>query len=88
MSKTYEEIKQRILNNTDIDVDKREGSFLNNMAFIITLITTPRNAKSIIMSILVYMFLNISFRVCPKARYTSNFSVYELIYIIRPNDIT
>ena len=32
MSKTYEEIKQRILNNTDIDVDKREGSFLNNMA--------------------------------------------------------
>ena len=32
MSKTYEEIKQRVLNNTDIDVDKREGSFLNNMA--------------------------------------------------------
>ena len=32
MSKTYEEIKQRILNNTDIEVDKREGSFLNNMA--------------------------------------------------------
>ena len=31
MSKTYEEIKQRILNNTDIEVDKREGSFLNNM---------------------------------------------------------
>ena len=32
MSKTYEEIKQRVLNNTDINVDKREGSFLNNMA--------------------------------------------------------
>ena len=32
MSKTYEEIKQRILSNTNIDVDKREGSFLNNMA--------------------------------------------------------
>lgn len=32
MSKTYEEIKQRVLNNTNIDVDKREGSFLNNMA--------------------------------------------------------
>ena len=32
MSKTYEEIKQRILNNTDIEADKREGSFLNNMA--------------------------------------------------------
>ena len=29
MSKTYEEIKQRVLNNTDINVDKREGSFLN-----------------------------------------------------------
>lgn len=32
MSKTYEEIKQRVLSNTNIDVDKREGSFLNNMA--------------------------------------------------------
>ena len=32
MSKTYEEIKQRVLNNTDINVDKREGSFLNDMA--------------------------------------------------------
>jgi uncharacterized phage protein gp47/JayE len=32
MSKTYENIKQRVLNNTNIDVDKREGSFLNNMA--------------------------------------------------------
>ena len=32
MSKTYEEIKQRVLNNTDINVDKREGAFLNNMA--------------------------------------------------------
>lgn len=32
MSNTYEEIKARILSNTQIDADKREGSFLNNMA--------------------------------------------------------
>ena len=31
MSKTYENIKQRILNNININIDKREGSFLNNM---------------------------------------------------------
>lgn len=29
--KTYEEIKQRILDNTVIDIDKREGSFTSNM---------------------------------------------------------
>ena len=31
MSKTYENIKNRILDNMKIDIDKREGSFLNNM---------------------------------------------------------
>ena len=29
-SQTYETIKQRILDNTNINIDKREGSFLNN----------------------------------------------------------
>ena len=31
MSKTYENIKNRILDNMKIDIDKREGSFLNNI---------------------------------------------------------
>ena len=31
MSKTYENIKNRMLDNMKIDIDKREGSFLNNM---------------------------------------------------------
>ena len=31
MSKTYENIKNRMLDNMNIDIDKREGSFLNNM---------------------------------------------------------
>ncbi len=31
MSNTYENIKQRILDNINIDIDKREGSFTSNM---------------------------------------------------------
>ena len=30
-NQTYEVIKQRILDNTNITIDKREGSFLSNM---------------------------------------------------------
>ena len=30
-NQTYEVIKQRILDNINIDIDKREGSFLSNM---------------------------------------------------------
>lgn len=36
MSNTYENIKQRILDNINIDIDKREGSFLSNMASAIS----------------------------------------------------
>ena len=35
-NQTYEVIKQRILDNTNIDIDKREGSFLSNMASAIS----------------------------------------------------
>lgn len=31
-TETYEEVLKRVLNNTNIDIDKREGSFLSNMA--------------------------------------------------------
>ena len=31
MSNSYETIKQRILDSIVIDIDKREGSFTNNM---------------------------------------------------------
>ena len=31
-NQTYEVIKQRILDNINIDIDKREGSFVSNMA--------------------------------------------------------
>ena len=31
MSNTYENIKQRILDNIDIGIDKREGSFTQNI---------------------------------------------------------
>lgn len=31
MSNSYEEIKERMLNNVKLDIDKREGSFINNM---------------------------------------------------------
>ena len=31
MSNTYENIKQRILDNINIDIDKREGSFASNI---------------------------------------------------------
>ena len=30
-NQTYEVIKQRILDNINIDIDKREGSFISNM---------------------------------------------------------
>ena len=30
-NQTYEAIKQRIFYNINIDIDKREGSFLSNM---------------------------------------------------------
>ena len=35
-NQTYEVIKQRILDNINIDIDKREGSFLSNMASAIS----------------------------------------------------
>ena len=36
-NQTYENIKQRILDNTNINIDKREGSFLSNMVSAIFL---------------------------------------------------
>ena len=35
-NQTYENIKQRILDNTNINIDKREGSFLSNMVSAIS----------------------------------------------------
>ena len=35
-NQTYEVIKQRILDNINIDIDKREGSFLSNMVSAIS----------------------------------------------------
>ena len=35
-NQTYENIKQRILDNIAIDIDKREGSFLSNMVSAIS----------------------------------------------------
>ena len=35
-NQTYEIIRQRILNNINIDIDKREGSFLSNMVSAIS----------------------------------------------------
>ena len=42
-NQTYEVIKQRILDNINIDIDKREGSFTSNMVsplFTFTVLST------------------------------------------------